>query len=71
MTEWNDIEVDEDTAYDEYRQRCADDGICHICEGEGCLRCDPLHVTKIEKQLIDDLRKAMAALDRIQRELAK
>lgn len=25
--------------YDEYRQRCVDDGICHLCEGEGCPRC--------------------------------
>ena len=33
---------DPDRAYDEHRQECCDNGICHFCEGEGCPRCkDP------------------------------
>lgn len=32
--------IDPDKAYDQHRQDCADDGICHFCEGAGdCPRC--------------------------------
>lgn len=30
---------DPDTAYDQHRQDCVDEGVCHFCEGEGCPRC--------------------------------